>query len=107
MPTILSFRRLLDVHFQQHKQVKFYCEALGLSEKRLNQTTSTVLGKTPKQVIDEYTVLEGKRLLAHSHLSVKEVAFKMGFEEPTNFAKHFRKHTGQSPQLFRTRVQQA
>jgi AraC-like DNA-binding protein len=46
-------------------------------------------------------MLEAKRLLAHTHKSVKEIGFSLGFQEPTNFTKYFRKHTGLSPVEFR------
>jgi transcriptional regulator GlxA family with amidase domain len=47
-------------------------------------------------------ILEHKRLLAHSGVSVKELAALTGFDEPTNLVKFFRLHTGQTPLEFRS-----
>ena len=58
-------------------------------------------GKSTKQVIDERVILEHKRLLAHTELSVKELAARTGFPEPTNLVKFFRHHTGMTPLAFR------
>ena len=97
----LLFKTLLDDNFVNHKKVSFYCQQMHLTPKRLNQATSKVFGKTPKNIIDSRVLLESKRLLAHTNESIKEIAFLLGFEEPTNFIKHFKKHTNKTPVEFR------
>ncbi len=101
---VMQFRTLLDNQFTDHKQVQFYAESMYITKKRLNQSTSTILGITPKQMIDARVVLEAKRLLAHTNISVKEIGFKLGFEEPTNFIKYFKKHVQSTPLEFRTYI---
>jgi AraC family transcriptional regulator, transcriptional activator of pobA len=98
--TIL-FKDLLEKHFASSKNVSSYADKLHISEKRLRQATTNVLGKTPKEFIDDRIVLEAKRLLVHGNQSVKEIGFQLGFEEPTNFIKYFRKHTYKTPVEFR------
>jgi len=46
-------------------------------------------------------MLEAKRLLAHTNESVKEIGYNLGFDEPTNFIKYFRKHSNSTPIEFR------
>ena len=46
-------------------------------------------------------MLEAKRLLCHTNISIKEIGYAIGFDEPTNFIKYFRKHTGKTPIDFR------
>ncbi len=41
-------------------------------------------------------------MLVSTSLSVKEIAFALGFGEPTNFLKYFKKHTSLTPVEFRT-----
>mgnify|MGYP000489404514 CR=1 FL=1 len=101
---VMQFRTLLDSQFTDHKQVQFYAESMYITKKRLNQSTSNILGITPKQMIDARVVLEAKRLLAHTNISVKEIGFKLGFEEPTNFIKYFKKHVLSTPLEFRTYI---
>lgn len=97
----LAFRDSLEACFHLLKPVSDYAAQLTISEKRLTQATAKVLGKTPKVLMDERVLLEAKRLLVHSHQSVKEIGFALGFDEPTNFIKYFRKHVGQPPGAFR------
>ncbi len=95
------FKGLLDKHFSRLKSVKGYAGKLNISEKRLNLATSKILGKSPKEMIDERVLLEAKRLLVHGSSTIKEIGFQLGFEEPTNFIKYFRKHTVTTPLEFR------
>lgn len=98
----LIYKDLLDKNFISHKKVSFYSQKMHLTSKRLNQATSKIFGKTPKKIIDDRVLLESKRILAHTNESIKEIAFSLGFEEPTNFIKYFKKHTDKTPVEFRT-----
>jgi len=98
---VMLFKDLLENSYKLQKKVASYSRELGLTEKRLNQATSKILDKSPKKMIDERVMLEAKRLLAHTNESVKEIGFELGFEEPTNFIKYFRKHHNSTPVEFR------
>ena len=101
---LVQFRDLLEKYIRSQKQVSFYSSKLSITEKRLNLATSNLLGMTVKQVIDQRVMLEAKRLLAHTTDSIKEIGFTLGFEEPTNFIKYFKKHHHTTPLEFRDRL---
>ncbi|SDM24187.1 AraC family transcriptional regulator [Kriegella aquimaris] len=98
---VIRFRDLLDQQFQEQKSVSKYAVQMNITQKRLNLATLKVMDVTPKQMIDSRVLLEAKRLLVHTSDSVKQVGFKLGFEEPTNFVKYFRKHHKVTPTEFR------
>lgn len=98
---LVLFKDLLEQNFSTNKSVQKYASQLCISEKQLYKATKTLLDKTPKQIIDERITLEAKRLLAHSSESIKKVAYNLGYDEPTNFVKYFRKHTQSTPSEFR------
>ena len=104
---LLLFETLLEQHFKQQHQVSFYARQILISEKKLHKVTTQILGKPPKQLIDERVILEAKRLLSYSQDSVKTIAYDLGFDEPTNFIKFFKKHTDQTPNNFRQKQQLA
>ncbi len=58
-------------------------------------------GRSPKEIIDERVMLDGKRLLIYTRLSVKEIGYSPRFAEPTNFIKYFLKRTRRTPVEFR------
>ena len=95
------FRDLVAAQFKTIKSVSGYASQMNVSEKRLTNATTKTMGKSPKTIIDERVMLEAKRLLIHTNLSIKEIGYDLGFEEPTNFIKYFRKHTDKTPIGFR------
>jgi len=100
----LSFHQLLDDHFSQQHNVAFYAKQLQVTEKLLSQVTQNITGLTAKAAINNRIVLEAKRLLTYSDLSSKNISFELGFEEPTNFIKFFKKLVGSTPTAFRTSI---
>lgn len=98
---VMLFKDVLETHYRELKQVGSYAKMIGVTEKRLNQATQKTLDRSPKQMIDERVMLEAKRLLAHTNESIKEIGFDLGFDEPTNFVKYFRKHGNSTPVEFR------
>jgi AraC-like DNA-binding protein len=98
---VMLFKDLLENEYKSQKQVNCYAKEIVITEKRLNQATTKVLGKSPKEIIDDRVLLEAKRILAHTTESVKEIAYNLGFEEPTNFIKYFKKHSAVTPTEFR------
>lgn len=98
---VLLFKDLIEANYKKHKQVNYFATQLSVTEKRLNLATNKILGKTAKEMIDERIMLEAKRMLAHSHESIKEVGYQLGFDEPTNFIKFFRRNSKLTPVEFR------
>jgi YesN/AraC family two-component response regulator len=72
-----------------------------MSIYQLNNVTKTTLNKTASEVINEHIILEAKRhLLATSEL-VNQIAYYLGYDDPSYFIRFFKKHTGASPEAFR------
>jgi AraC-like DNA-binding protein len=99
------FRREVEASFTRTRAVAAYAHRIGCSTKTLTRATQAATGLSPKQFIDARVTLEAKRLLAHTSMSVGEMAHVLGFSEATNFAKHFRRETGTFPSAFRDAVQ--
>jgi AraC-like DNA-binding protein len=99
--TFRNFRKAVDAQFTRTRAVNDYAKAIGCSVKSLRRACMAVRGSSPKVLIEQRVVLEAKRLLAHTSLPVEAVADAVGFGEPTNFVKFFRRHGGMRPLEFR------
>ena len=97
----LLFRDLLESSYTKLKSVNDYAKIICISEKRLGQATAKVLGKSPKEIINNKILLETKRLLVHTNLSIKEIGQELGFEDPAYFVRYFKKNTSTTPVEFR------
>lgn len=95
------FFNMVEEHFRQSRNIEFYLNLMNISPKVLSKEVKNLIGQTPKNYLDSRTILEAKRLLSYSSLSIKEIGYQLGFEEPTNFNKYFRKHTSLTPLEFR------
>lgn len=97
----IEFQNLVESNIHLTSQVKDYANKLGVSTKTLNTITKEIANKSAKEFIDDIAVRQIKRLLINTELSIKEIAYKSGFEETTNFYKYFKRHTKSTPEQFR------
>ncbi|MCD4794024.1 MAG: helix-turn-helix domain-containing protein [Bacteroidales bacterium] len=100
---IFDFIDLTENKFSECRNADYYARQLNISYKHLNNICKQSLNKTAKSFIDDHIILVAKRYLVCSDLSVKEITSVTGFDEPTNFVKYFKKHTGNSPMQYRKR----
>lgn len=96
-----DFKKLINLKYQDWHKVKEYAAEIHISPKHLSQTVKNLTGKVAKEHIQDRILLEAKRLLLHTDLSVKEIAYELGFEEALHFSGFFKKQTDQSPSAFR------
>jgi len=97
-----DFRAEVEREHARWHAVAPYARRIGCSERSLTRTTEAVAGLTAKSFITRRIVLEAKRLLVHTSAPVATIAETLGFDEPTNFVKYFRRETGTTPGAFRT-----
>ncbi|MEO3405190.1 AraC family transcriptional regulator [Mucilaginibacter sp. CAU 1740] len=106
---VKNFKRLLERHYrdlnsgtaEQVFRVQDYADAQNLHPNYLSNVIKIKTGKTISIWIAEKTIAEAKALLQNSQASIKEIAFKLGFNEATHFSNYFKKNAGVSPVLFR------
>lgn len=96
-----TFVSLLENHFAIHHDVRRYADMMGLSPVRLSTIVGRSLGMSTKRAIDERLVLETKRLLRYSSLSVGQIATRLGYTDQFHLSKTFKRLTGTSPLAYR------
>jgi len=96
-----DFNMFLVKNLRYSRSVKYYSDLLAISTKKLNSITKTYWEKTAKEFIEERIIYESKKLLLDTPDTVKQISYSMGFTEPTNFNKFFKKLTATTPLQFR------
>ena len=99
--TFLDFQKLLHKDLLTNRKVRYYANELSISTKKLNRATHHIVNQTAKEFIKDQLIIEMKRLLMNTSYSIKEIAYRTGFEDPTNFIKYFKKDTDMTPSDFR------
>ncbi len=92
---------LLDKYVLEHKNVSDYAQMMNLSSFQLNKITKAIQGKTFGEILVERKILEGKRFLLATSIQIKEIAFKLGYNDVSYFSRFFKKHTNFTPLEFR------
>ncbi|PHS08588.1 MAG: hypothetical protein COA88_06390 [Kordia sp.] len=100
----VQFKQLIDKHINEFLSIDNFSELLSISSKKLTGITKKYLYNTPAIVIHDRKILEAKRLLSNHKLSIKEVAYDLGFDQATYFTKYFKKHTGHNPSEFQAQL---
>lgn len=101
---ISKFEKLVEYHYAMHHYPKFYADKLAITANYLNFICKSALGKTAGEIIRNRIILEGKRLLINSELSVSQISFQLGFEDNSYFTKFFKTNAKISPTDFRTHL---
>lgn len=107
---VKSFKQLLEKEFKnsvsgnmtsRRPQVQDFANALHLHPNYLNSVIRSKTGKTINEWITNRTLAAAKSLLRNPSLSSKEIAYQLGFSEPTHFNRFFRNHVNTTPSEFR------
>ncbi len=96
-----KFSKLVEQHYKTHHTVADYAELLFISPKNLSKKIGLLGKSTPNDIIKDRIILESKRLLAYTKLTVKEIAYSLNYEDDAYFVRFFTKNTGISPLSFR------
>jgi len=100
----IQFKQLVSKDYAKTHNAKDYASQMGISYKYLNDVSKELSGKTAKAFIDNWLILEIKRNISEKRYSIKEIAFKTGFDEATNFIRFFKNHTGETPKDFSSKL---
>ncbi|MET0298905.1 MAG: AraC family transcriptional regulator [Flavitalea sp.] len=96
-----NFVQLIDQHFRSVKLPKEYAELLYVTPNHLNALSRHLTGRTAGEQIRERVLLEAKRLLISTDLTVTEIAHDLEFQDNSYFNRFFKKYAGLTPEEFR------
>lgn len=95
------FQALIHEHAAEGWSVADYAKAMSVTPSRLTGTCRRVLGRSPMQVVHDHLLIEAKRNLLYTAMTVQQVGYALGFADPAYFSRFFTQRTGSSPQRFR------
>ena len=99
--TITRAVRYIDEHLFEPLSVKHIASTVHLSPSHFSRLFRSTTGFSPHEYIMLHRIDEAKALLQSTNLSVKEIAFRVGYHSEVNFIIAFTDKTGLSPTQFR------
>jgi AraC family transcriptional activator of pobA len=98
---VARFRELVEMHYRDSLSIESYAQRLGVKVARLRAACLKVAGATPLCLVQDRMILEAKRALLYSNMTVAEVGYYLGFDDPAYFSRFFTKQERRSPRAFR------
>lgn len=96
----VAFKLAVETHLTEQQDVHTIAEKLAMTTSTLYGVVKEFSGVSPKEWITNRLILEAQRKLQYSTLSVKELAYELGFNDPGYFSRLFKKSTGKSVSVF-------
>ena len=93
---VINSQRSIELHYPHQ-----FADQLNVHVNHLNRALKKIFGKTTTHLISERILNESKRLLTEGELTASEIAFTLGFSEPTHFTNFFKKRMQVSPIKYR------
>jgi AraC-like DNA-binding protein len=100
----LAYRFFLLIlkYYKENREITYYADQLSITSKYLSKVIKEVSGRSAKDWVVEYTLLEIKSLLDNTALNIQEIALDTHFSNQASLGRFFKKHTGISPSQYRS-----
>ena len=96
----VEFKLMVETHLTEQPSINTLAEKLALTTNSLYRLVKEYSGTSPKDFFTNRLMMEARRKLRYSNLSVKELAYELGFNDPDYFSRLFKKSTGKSVREF-------
>ncbi|GAA4925514.1 helix-turn-helix domain-containing protein [Mucilaginibacter defluvii] len=97
LDTFLGFKLFVDEHLTDQPAITEIAAKLAVSTDCLYRVVKQQSGLSPKEFITDRLITEARRRIYHNQTtSVKELAFELGFNDPSYFSRLFKKITGKT-----------
>jgi AraC family transcriptional activator of pobA len=97
------FREMIARDYRRWRSIEDYASSLGITTTRLNDICRDQTGRSALQLVHDRVMLEAKRNLIYTVMTVSEIAYSLGFTDPAYFSRFFSRRAGCSPSEFRAR----
>jgi AraC family transcriptional activator of pobA len=98
---VIRYKNMIESSFQLRVGAMEYATRLCVCHEKLRSACARVTGTSPLGLLNARRLLEAKRCLLYSTMSIASVAYESGFEDPAYFSRFFTRSVGKSPREYR------
>lgn len=103
---VRRFHQEVERHFQEWQTLEPYARLLGVSVNHLNDVIKAITGQSAGEHIRTRRLLDCKRLLLYSELSISEIGYHLSFKDPSYFSRFFKRYEKMTPAEFRSQIRE-
>jgi len=100
---VKHFFAMVEKNYTTKKMVTDYAGELAVTPNYLNEVVKKVTGFPASHHIQQRIILEAKRQAVYSNVTMKEIAWELGFDDTAHFSKFFKNAAGESFSDFRAK----
>ena len=97
---IENILKWIDEHYTEKIDLNDLSAVCGLNKKYLCHSFKEITGTTPINYINKIRIENACRELRSTHKTMTEIAVEIGFNDPSYFARIFKKEKGISPKFY-------
>lgn len=101
---VRRFIERVEARFQEQEPLSEHARALGVSVPHLSRSCRELLGRSAAHVIQDRLMIEARRDLVYTAMSISQISFRLGFSDPAYFSRFFAKRAGVSPSDYRAKA---
>jgi len=101
---VRRFVEQVETRFQRHDSLEAHARELGASVPHLSRSCRELLGRSAARVIQDRLMIEARRDLVYTAMSISQISFRLGFSDPAYFSRFFAKRAGVSPSDYRAKA---
>ena len=98
---IFDVKEVIDEQYQNHLTNDQLSKLINHRGYEAQALFKQKVGVSMKSLLQQKRLIEGKKKLAFTDKSIKEIGYDLGYEDPTYFNRVFKKNTGFTPNQFR------
>lgn len=98
---VARYRERVEARFQLRESIADHAAALGVSESALRAAAKRIADRSPSEILNDRALLEARRMLRYTNLTIAEIGYALGFDDPAYFSRFFQKNSGTAPVHFR------
>ncbi|WP_139957256.1 AraC family transcriptional regulator [Flavicella sediminum] len=97
-----KFMDVLNTQEVQLQTVDYYATILNTTPQNLNNCCKKEHNTTASSILTDRIIMEAKRLLIYTDLTISEISYTLFFKDNSHFGKYFKRIVGTTPSEFRS-----
>ena len=98
---IENFKKIIEDNFKENHNLSSYAQQLGITTTYLNILCQRITGVKASKILCDRLILEAKRQLQYTNLTISQISDSLGFSDPAYFTRFFKREVNISPKEFR------
>ncbi|MEO8244065.1 MAG: AraC family transcriptional regulator [bacterium] len=104
-PRLKQFEAAVRQSLQDRRSIAAYAADLTLSPRHLSRLCKAETGLSAQAFVEALTMREACRLLVYTRMTAQQVAYHLGFDDPSYFGRVFQRNLHLSPRAYRARFE--